>query len=157
MNAPTPEAGIEHFLSVESNADEEIGKLSAQEQPSAQIENNAKQKIEIGADRIRSSIARLTANSIGELEGLASELQKLDGFLRSETERVQREIESVMAGIKVIIDAIAPWKRPAQRRLGPLALHPSSARGATHPWALAMRGAVDGSDGLNKLLIRDLI
>ena len=112
MNAPTPEAGIEHFLSVESNADEEIGKLSAQEQPSAQIENNAKQKIEIGADRIRSSIARLTANSIGELEGLASELQKLDGFLRSETERVQREIESVMAGIKVIIDAIAPWKRP---------------------------------------------
>src|SRR6516225_6928317 len=78
MNAPTPEAGIEHLLSVESNVDEEIGKLSAQEQPSAQIENNAKQKIEIGADRIRSSIARLTANSIGELEGLASELQKLE-------------------------------------------------------------------------------
>ena len=101
MNAPTPEAGIEHLLSVESNADEEIGKLSAQEQPSAQIENNAKQKIEIGADRIRSSIARLTANSIGELEGLASELQKLDGFLSSETERVRREIESVMAGSKL--------------------------------------------------------
>ena len=92
--------------------------MSAQEQPSAQIENNAKQKIEIGADRIRSSIARLTANSIGELEGLASELQKLDGFLRSETERVQREIESVMAGIKVIIDAIAPWKRPATAPAG---------------------------------------
>ena len=118
MNAPTPEAGIEHLLSVKSNVDEEIGKLSAQEQPSAQIENNAKQKIEIGADSIRSSIARLTANSIGELEGLASELQKLDGFLRSETERVQREIESVMAGIKVIIDAIAPWKRPATAPAG---------------------------------------
>jgi len=42
MNAPTPEAGIEHLLSVESNVDEEIGKLSAQEQPSAQIENHAK-------------------------------------------------------------------------------------------------------------------
>ena len=117
MNAPTPEAGIEHLLSVESDVDEEIGKLSGQEKPFAQIDN-AKQKIEIDADRIRSSIARLTANSIGELEGLASELQKLDGFLRSETERVQREIESVMAGIKVIIDAIAPWKRPATAPAG---------------------------------------
>ena len=131
MNAPTPEAGIEHLLSVESNADEEIGKLSAQEQPSAQIENNAKQKIEIGADSIRSSIARLTANSIGELEGLASELQKLDGFLRSETERVRREIESVMAGIKVIIDAIAPWKRPARAPPGTTRSAPISARSHT--------------------------
>src|SRR6516165_3956062 len=52
------------------------------------------------------------------LNGLASELQELDGFLRSETERVQREIESVMAGIKVIIDAIAPWKRPATAPAG---------------------------------------
>ena len=128
MNAPTPEAGIEHLLSVESNADEEIGKLSAQEQPSAQIENNAKQKIEIGAD---STIARLTANSIGELEGLASELQKLDGFLRSETERFRREIESVMAGVKVIIDAIAPWKRPARAPPGTTRSAPISARSHT--------------------------
>ena len=45
MNAPTPEAGIEHLLSVESNVDEEIGKLSAQEQPSAQIENNANRRL----------------------------------------------------------------------------------------------------------------
>ena len=37
MNAPTPEAGIEHLLSVESNVDEEIGKLSAQEQPKLRI------------------------------------------------------------------------------------------------------------------------
>src|SRR5215467_7084300 len=129
MNAPTPEAGIEHLLSVESDVDEEIGKLSGQEKPFAQIDNNAKQKIEFDAHRIRSSIARLTSNSIGELEGLASELQKLDAFLRSETERVQREIENVMAGIKIIIDAIAPWKQPSAA--GAVRPAPASARSHT--------------------------
>src|SRR5215470_7002302 len=118
MNAPTPETTSERLLAAQSDVNVEINKSAEQEKPFAQIENNAKQKIEIGADRIRSSIARLTANSIGELEGLASELQKLDGFLSSETERVRREIESVMAGIKVIIDAIAPWKRPATAPAG---------------------------------------
>ena len=31
-------------------------------------------------------------------------------FLNSEVERVQGEIESALAGIKIIIDTIAPWK-----------------------------------------------
>jgi hypothetical protein len=128
MNAPTPEATSEHLLAVHSDANADAGKLSEQEKPFGQIENTAKQKIEIDADRIRSSIARLTSNSIGELEGLACELQKLDGFLKSETERVQREIESVMAGIKIIIDAIAPWKRPSTAPAGAARPAPISAR-----------------------------
>ncbi len=120
MNPPTPEATSEQLLAVQSDVNGEIGKSAEQEKekPYTQIENNAKQKIEIDADRIRSSIARLTANSIGELEGLASELQKLDAFLKSETERVRHEIENVMAGIKIIIDAIAPWKRPSTAPAG---------------------------------------
>jgi hypothetical protein len=71
--------------------------------PVTQIENKAA--------RIRSSIVRLTSNSIDGLESLTSELQELQQFLKSETERVQNEIESVLAGISIIVESIAPWKR----------------------------------------------
>ena len=66
--------------------------------------------IETDAERIRSSIARLTSNSLEGLGGLASELQQLQSFLKSEVEHVQGEIESALAGINIIIETIAPWK-----------------------------------------------
>jgi prophage DNA circulation protein len=72
--------------------------------------NAAKASEVIDADRIRSSIAQLTSNSIDELEKLTSELGELQEFLKSETGRVQREVESVLAGIGIIIETIAPWK-----------------------------------------------
>lgn len=64
----------------------------------------------LDVDRIRSSVARLTSNSIEGLEGLSTELQSLQRFLNSEVDRVQGEIESALAGIKIIVDTIAPWK-----------------------------------------------
>jgi outer membrane translocation and assembly module TamA len=64
----------------------------------------------IDAERIRSSIARLTSNSTDELGKLMAELERLQEFLKTETERVQREIEGVLDGIGIIIEAIAPWK-----------------------------------------------
>ena len=67
-------------------------------------------KVEHRAERIRSSVARLTSSSINELEGLSSELNALQEFLRSETDRVQREVESALAGLKIIIETISPWK-----------------------------------------------
>jgi hypothetical protein len=67
-------------------------------------------QIEADADRLRSSVARLTSNSIEGLERLTSELQELQAFLKSEVERVHGEIESALAGIKIIIETIAPWK-----------------------------------------------
>jgi hypothetical protein len=76
----------------------------------AQIANS---KIGIEAERIRSSISRLTSNSTDELEKLVSKLQELQQFLKSETSRVQSEIESVLDGVGIIIDAIAPWKTDA--------------------------------------------
>ena len=102
MNTPTSAAADEK--SVESALQAEISNLVKQESPklSPQIENNA--------ERIRSSVARLTSNSIDELEGLKSELQKLQEFLNSEVESVQREIESALAGITIIVETIAPWK-----------------------------------------------
>jgi hypothetical protein len=39
------------------------------------VEQKSKPKLEVDAERIRTSIARLTSNSIGELEGLASAAQ----------------------------------------------------------------------------------
>ncbi len=66
--------------------------------------------MEIDAERIRSSIARLTSNSTDELEKLIAELERLQEFLKSETGRVQREIGSVLDGIGIIIEAIIPWK-----------------------------------------------
>ena len=66
--------------------------------------------IEPDVERIRSFIGRLTSNSIDELQGLTSELQELQRFLNSEVQRVQGEIENALAGIKIIIETIAPWK-----------------------------------------------
>ncbi len=108
MNAPIPEATDDNSATVPADEVSE----SRHQSPLVPAEQNARPKIEIDAERIRSSVARLTSSSIGELEGLVSELQRLDEFLKLETGRVQREIESVLAGIKIIIETIAPWKRP---------------------------------------------
>jgi hypothetical protein len=66
--------------------------------------------LEISAERISSSVARLTSNSIEELQGLASELQKMQEFLKSEVDNVQRQIDSALAGINIIVETISPWK-----------------------------------------------
>ena len=50
------------------------------------------------AERIMSSVLRLTSNSIDGLEVLSSELRQLQTFLKSEVERVQSEIESALTG-----------------------------------------------------------
>jgi hypothetical protein len=104
MNAPTSTAAAEKSLPVETDMEAEIGKLVEQKVP------KRPSQIETDAERIRSSVARLTSNSIDGLEGLTSELQELQEFLKSEVERVQGEIESALAGIKIIIETIAPWK-----------------------------------------------
>lgn len=80
---------------------------------SAQRQHRSRQAIENDADRIRSAVTRLISNSTGELEGLTAELQKLQEFLKCETERVQNEIDSVLSGVSIIIETIAPWKNPA--------------------------------------------
>jgi hypothetical protein len=66
--------------------------------------------LEISAERINASVARLTSNSIDELQGLVSELQKMQEFLKSEVDSVQRQIDSALAGINIIVETIGPWK-----------------------------------------------
>jgi hypothetical protein len=71
------------------------------------------------AERIRSAVARLTSSSIDGLEALSSELQDLQKFLHSEVQRVQREIDSALAGINIIIETLEPLKgRPDYSRAG---------------------------------------
>ena len=86
----------------ESTDETEIGDLTEQDSP--------KLPSQLERERIRSSVARLTSSSINELEGLTLELNALQEFLKSETDRVQREVESALAGIRIIIETISPWK-----------------------------------------------
>jgi gas vesicle protein len=83
-------------------------------------------QIEDDGERIRSLVARLTSNSLDELEGLGSDLtsavRELQEFLKAEGERVQREIvnyahltETTVAAIKNIIETTF---RPASRSIG---------------------------------------
>ena len=104
MNAPTSSTAADKPVSLESEVEAEVSKL-------------VEQKISrLDAERIRSSIVRLTSNSTDGLDSLSSELQALQKFIEFEVVRVQNEIESALAGIKIIIDTIAPWKG-AQSRL----------------------------------------
>src|SRR5262245_35191758 len=105
MNGPTASAAADKSVPVPADVETEISKLVEQ-----CIPQFSSHQIETDAERIRSSIARLTSTSIDGLEGLTTELQELQKFLKSEVERVQSEIESALAGIKIIVETIAPWK-----------------------------------------------
>jgi len=102
MNSPTSEE-----ISEKSSVGKSAGDSEVENTKPAQT---AHSKVGIDAERIRSSIARLTSNSTDELEKLIAELERLQEFLKSETGRVQREIGSVLDGIGIIVEAIAPWK-----------------------------------------------
>ena len=65
---------------------------------------------EISAERFNSSVGRLTSNSIDGLQALVSELQRMQEFLNSEVDKVQRQIDSALAGINIIVETIGPWK-----------------------------------------------
>jgi hypothetical protein len=63
-----------------------------------------------GPPEISAAVARLTSSSIDELHKLVSELQKMQEFLKSEVDNVQRQIDSAVAGINIIVETIGPWK-----------------------------------------------
>ena len=113
MNAPTFPDTVENSLPEktlpgEAGVESEISNLVEQER------GTHSPKTESDGERIQSSIALFTAKSIKELEGLTFELHGLQEFLKSETERVQRDIDSALAGIKIKIDTISPWRNARQ-------------------------------------------
>jgi hypothetical protein len=103
MNALTsPEEAV--AVSTEHPVESEIGQLVEQEYAARPP------GIEFDGERIKSSVAVFTSKSIKELEGLTFELHALQEFIKSETERVQRDIDSALAGVQIIIDTISPWR-----------------------------------------------
>jgi hypothetical protein len=116
MNAPTAAAAEETSPSVESIVEAEISNLVTQlakqesPKPAPEPAPAPAPRIETDAERIRASVGRLTTNSISELNGLTSQLEELQNFLKVEVDRVEREIESALAGINIIIETIAPWR-----------------------------------------------
>jgi hypothetical protein len=110
MNAPETSEKLPYVESVQDEpaVGAESSNLMVQEYA-------GRTKTNCDGEHIASSIALFTSKSIKELEGLTVELLGLQKFLNSETERVQRDIDNALAGLKVIIDTIAPWMntRPA--------------------------------------------
>jgi hypothetical protein len=119
MSVRTSAATVEKSIPVE----EEINSLIEQQTPKRiQVEQQTPKRIQIedDAERSRSFVARITSNSVDELgeltSNLTSALQNLQEFLKSEGERVQREIvdyahlnRTAVAAIKTIIQtASAP-------------------------------------------------
>jgi len=116
MSARTAAATVEQSVPVESSIEADINSL-IQEQIPEQLEAQTPRRIQIedDAERSRSFVARITSNSIDEIGELASDLssalQNLQEFLKSEGERVQREIvdyahlnRTAVAAIKTIIE-----------------------------------------------------
>ena len=105
MDSPTSAVSDEETPPLELALTTQLSKLAAREKskPSSPLETTAEQ--------FNSSVARLTSNSIDELQGLVSELQKMQEFLgTSEIDNVQRQIDNAMAGINIIVETIGPWK-----------------------------------------------
>ena len=103
MNAPHSEFASDRSIP-SATLETEIAGAAKQE--------HGERSARIGRDseRIISSVALFTSKSIKELEGLAVELQGLQEFLKSETERVQHDIDNALAGLKIIIDTRSPWR-----------------------------------------------
>jgi hypothetical protein len=86
MNSSKTEEVTERSLPASSVVASEATGLVEEE--STKPAQTAHTKVSIDAERIRSSIARLTSNSTDELEKLVAELERLQEFLKSETGRV---------------------------------------------------------------------
>ena len=119
MNAPTSAAAAEKPGSVSLAVQSEI-RDSVEKEKVVSQHSKIHVHIETDAERIRSTLVRMTSNSIHELEGLVSELQEVREFLKSEGERVERTFmnyaqlnQSALAAIKIISETVGPWKSTA--------------------------------------------
>lgn len=84
---------------------------------------------EMAVDNINTLIQRVAGQSIGEIDHVIGELTRVRDMLRSEGERVQREIggyaslsQAAMTSMKIIADSLAQWNpdanQPSQVRHG---------------------------------------
>lgn len=112
MNAPASTAFAERPMAtgpIPSEIRHSVEKKSALSQHAKQI------PADTDAERMSTTLVRMISNSVGELDALVLELQGVQAFLKSEGERIQREImnyaqlnQSALAAIKVISETIGP-------------------------------------------------
>ena len=69
------------------------------------------------AEYINNTIDRVSSASINEIEGLVAELCNIRDLMRSETERIQREVldyvsetQAATTSTKIIADTLVQWK-----------------------------------------------
>jgi hypothetical protein len=69
------------------------------------------------ADNINSVIERVSGASVAEIDRVITELTRVRDMLRSEGERVQREVagyaslsQAAMTSMKIIADSVVQWK-----------------------------------------------
>ena len=69
------------------------------------------------ADNINSVIERVSGASVAEIDRVITELSRVRDMLRSEGERVQREVagyatlsQAAMTSMKIIADSVQQWK-----------------------------------------------
>ena len=77
---------------------------------------------DMAAENINSLIQRVAAQSIGEIDHVIGELTRVRDMLRSEGERVQREIsgyaslsQAAMTSMTIIADSMAQWEPNIQK------------------------------------------
>ena len=77
---------------------------------------------DMAAENINSLIQRVAGQSIGEIDHVIGELTRVRDMLRSEGERVQREIsgyaslsQAAMTSMKIIADSMAQWQPNVQK------------------------------------------
>ena len=92
---------------------------------------------EKNAERIRTSLARLSSTSIEDLEALTAELKRMQDFVKSEVDGVQRQIEGALAGINIIVETIAPWKNAS----------PPAAVTNPRPFRAGLAASIDSTPG----------
>ena len=114
MNATKSVAALEKALP--SSAPPESFAASENDRAASQPAKGRVQAAGEG-EMIPLALARLTTRSLEELESMVTELQEVRDFVKSEGDRMQREIrkytqlnESALAAIKVITETIGPWK-----------------------------------------------
>jgi hypothetical protein len=85
-------------------------------------------KVEASAENMNALIQRVSGASMDEIDRVITELQGVREMLRSEGERVSREISSyaslshaAMTAMKVIGESITQWKKAPSRTGGPRA------------------------------------
>lgn len=77
---------------------------------------------DLGAGNLNFLVERVAGTSIREIDHLIAELQGVRDYLRSEGERVQREIagyaqtsQAALASAKIITESMGQWKGAASR------------------------------------------